>query len=114
MLLTLLAFSVVGAATPPPADTMAAFYSAANRAAYVEALGYWAPETASTLKKGLKEFCNEQTAGRTLERVEVLKQEVRGDRAEVRMELYFTSGLAVHTGSLVRQNGVWKILYLGS
>jgi hypothetical protein len=119
MLLPLvLAFSV---GNPPgsarlPAETVTAFYRAANTAAYREAESYLTPEALKAITDGtaFPEFCNAQTADRTLERIEVLKEEVRGDVAEVRVELYFDAGLALHRGILVRRNGVWKIKSFGS
>jgi hypothetical protein len=120
MLLPLvLAFSVggpPGSASPLPAETVAAFYKAANTAAYQEAESYLTPEALKAIKNGtpFREFCDAQTADRTLERIEVLKEEVRGDVAEVRVELYFDAGLALHRGILVRRNGVWKIKAFGS
>jgi hypothetical protein len=114
MLLAILAFSGAIGPTSPPGETVLAFYRAANRAAYEEAQGFWAPENAKALAGGVRAFCDDQTSGRTLEKVEVLKQEVRGDLAEVRVELYFSAGLALHRGSLVRRNGVWKIWALES
>jgi hypothetical protein len=104
--------------SPLPAETVAAFYRAANRAAYGEAETYFTAEALEAIKngpeQGFREFCNAQTADRTVERIEVLKQEVRGDVAEVRVELYFSAGLALHRGGLVRRNGVWKINTFGS
>jgi hypothetical protein len=114
MMLALLAVTVGLGSAPLPAETLTAFYRAANRAAYEEAQVYWAPEGLPGLKGGLRAFCEHETEGRTLERVEVLKQQVHGDEAEVRVELYFSSGLALHEGTLVRRNGTWKIRTIGS
>jgi hypothetical protein len=114
MILTLLAIALGPTSTPLPSDTLAAFYRAANRAAYEEAKVYWAPERLPGLKGGLRAFCDEETEGRTLEKVEILKEQVHGDEAEVRVELYFSSGLALHETTLVRRNGAWKIRTLGS
>jgi hypothetical protein len=116
LMLLVLACSATTARAPLPAETVAAFYSAVNTAAYKEAKDYLAPEALEAVRgdAALRHFGDAQVSDRTLERIEILKEEVRGDLAEVRVELYFDSGLALHRGLLVRRNGIWKIKALSS
>lgn len=114
MLLTLLLTAAVGVKAAPPAETFAAFYRAANRAAYTEAESYFTPEALKKIQ-GFRKFCDSETAGRTLERFEILKEEVKGDIAEVRVELYYANeGLALHLARLQRRDGVWRISAVGA
>jgi hypothetical protein len=114
MLLALLLSVTAGVKEAPPAETFAAFYRAANRAAYSEAESYFTPEALKEIRT-FRKFCDSETGGRTLERLEILKEEVKGDVAEVRVELYYANeGLALHLARLERRNGVWRIIAVGA
>jgi hypothetical protein len=99
-----------------PSEVFRAFLAAANRGAYVTAEGYLTAEAAQAIRKGLggegalREYCDMRTRNRSLVRIRVLGEDIRGESASVRFEIdYRGEGLATGEECLVRDGSRWRI-----
>lgn len=114
-----------------PGETVIAAYEAGNAGNYSEAsllcsrrLNKYFTETAGegNRDRGLKFMFDEITNKRTLDRVEILKEEKSregseifkekedGDHVTVEMKLYYKNGdVKDNSATLVREDGTWKI-----
>jgi len=83
-----------------PAEIVKAAYTNANEGKYTEAEKYLSSEVYSAMKGGFggfgggaKNVWDEATRNGTIERIEILKEEIRGDGAKVYFRLYFKDGI---------------------
>lgn len=118
MLVAVLAFAIstrFGGPHGSPAEVIKAFYSACNSGNYSVAERLLVPERMLTsdiaaIDGGLRGICDTETKQGRLQKVEILKQEVRGEVAEVRYTLYYADGSALEeTQGLVMKHSGWKI-----
>lgn len=117
MLVAVLA--VLGELAPygSPAEVIKTFYSACNSGNYSVAEELLVPEAnramthgTGAVQGGLRGICDLETQGGHLTKVEILKEEVRGNLAQVRYMLYYADGSATEeTQGLVVRHWVWKI-----
>lgn len=100
-----------------PSDTVVAAYMAANEGKYSEAEAYISSEVLNAMKGGrrvlaggMKALCDEATRNGTIERIEILREEVRGEGATVYYRLHFEDGSKKESDQdLIKENGVWKM-----
>jgi len=119
MLILVLAFAILTGLVPygSPAEVIKTFYSACNSGNYSVAERLLVPEANRVLTLhigavdgGLPGICDEETKQGHLQRVEVLREEVHGDLAQVRYRLYFADGATIEDSQgLVVRHGIWKI-----
>lgn len=105
---------------PPrsPSVVVRAAYTAANAGRYTEASGCFIAlvrNTVNAMPGGAPVFTaalwDKTTRNGTIQRIEILKEEVRGEVAKVSFRLHFQDGSTEdHTAHLVKENGVWKIV----
>ena len=66
-----------------------------------------------TVEKEVRQASKEAKADGGLEKIEILGEDIQGNRATVRVNLYFKNGTTGGEGeckaSLVKESGVWKI-----
>lgn len=99
-----------------PSEVVKAFYSACNEARYSDAEALIATESLQVLKStfglsgGLKGYCDGATENGTLQSVEIVSQQSRGDGADIHVILHRKSGndQDIHE-SLIRSRDIWKI-----
>jgi hypothetical protein len=99
-----------------PSDVVKAFYTACNEAKYTDAEALITPESIQVLKStfglagGLKGYCDGATENGTLQSVEIVSQQLRGEGADIRLILHRKSGndQDIHE-TLIRSGNVWKI-----
>lgn len=100
-----------------PSDTVVAAYMAANEGKYSEAETYLSSEALNALKGelgalagGRKRIWDRKTRNGTIQRIEVLREEVRGEGATVYFLIHFEDGSTEEDEeSLIKEKGVWKI-----
>jgi len=100
-----------------PADVVKAFYMAGNEGKYSEAEKYLSSEALVLMKSelgalvgGMKGAMDEATKEGTIERIEILEEEIRGEGATVRLILHFRDGMKEEDDeSLIQERGAWKI-----
>lgn len=119
MLVTVLAFTTLTGFVPygSPAEVIKTFYSACNSGNYSVAARLLVPEASRALTRhigavdgGLRGICDEVTKQGHLQRVEVLQQEVHGERAQVRYMLYYADGSTIEESQgLVLKRWAWEI-----
>jgi hypothetical protein len=100
-----------------PSETVKAFYDAANRGKYDEARKYLSSEFLKALDGalgakggGTRGILDRATRDGTIEKVEVIKEEIRGDGAIVHMKLHLKGGnTELENPPLIKEKGAWKI-----
>ena len=103
-----------------PSDVVLKAYKAANEGKYAEVEKYLSFDTVDAIKAATKEFgswvggmkgiWDEWTRKRTIERLEKLNEEIRGDRAKVYFRIHFKDGSAKDDDvNLIKEGGQWKI-----
>jgi len=100
-----------------PSEVVRAFYMAANEGKYSESEKYLSSEALNALKSGMgmfvggmKGLLDKATRNGRIEKVEILKEEIRGEGAEVRFRVFFKDGDSKKDSeTLIREDGVWKI-----
>jgi hypothetical protein len=110
-----------GVASPfqkSPGDVVKAFYQAANDGKYSEAQQLLSEDAQRAIKGdlgqlagGFKKVCDENTRGGTIARIDVQKEEVRGEGATVVVKVWFKDGSAKDgdRNSLIKEKGAWKL-----
>jgi len=119
MLAAVLALAILTVFAPygSPAEVIKTFYSACNSGNYSAAERLLVPEANRVLTRhvgavdgGLPGVCDQETKRGHLQKVEILRQEVRGGVAQVRYMLYYADGSAAEESQgLVVRHWVWKI-----
>lgn len=101
-----------------PGDVVKTFYSAANEGKYSEVEEMISDNakniltgTIGQMTGGLKGFCDKSTRNGTLTKVEITKEDVRGEGATVFAKLVFKDGSSDNNDKtfLIKQNGAWKV-----
>jgi hypothetical protein len=98
-----------------PADVVKATYKAANEGRYSEAEKYLSSDFLNSPWRGLgasslKAQWDALTKNGSLETIEILKEDVRGEGARVHFRLHFKDGATQDSAEpLIQENGVWKI-----
>lgn len=100
-----------------PSQVVKAAYMVANESKYSEADKHLSSEILNVMKGGLgalaggtKGVWDKATRNGTIERIEILKEEIRGEGAIVHFRLYFKDGSTKGDDEpLIKENGVWKI-----
>jgi len=114
--LTLL--SGCGLGQKSPSQVVKAFYEAANAARYSEVEQYIASDTLSLVKGtlgafagGLKGWCDLETKNGTLTKVDIIREEARGEGATVFARIHFKDGTTKENDKtqLIKEKGEWKI-----
>lgn len=111
------ACSTTGIFSKNPSDTVVAAYMAANEGKYSEAETYLSSEVLSAMKVGLgalaggmKGMWDQATRNGTIDRIEFLREEVRGEGATVYFRIHFKDGTTKDDDEpLLKEEGVWKI-----
>jgi hypothetical protein len=99
-----------------PGEVVTRVYTACNEGKYSEAEGYFSSSLKSLINGqlgamagGMQGFCDDSTRKGTLQRVEILKVEVRGEGARVYYRLHFKDGSTKEDhDDLIKENGAWK------
>lgn len=103
-----------------PSDVVKDLYSAANEGKYSDAEKLFSQETLNAIKGllgqmggGLKGICDENTKNGSITRVEILKEEIRGEGATVIARIYFKDNTTKENDktSLIKEKGIWKITF---
>jgi hypothetical protein len=100
-----------------PADVAKAAYMAANEGRYSEVEQYLSSDAINAVKSslgamagGMKGIWDKTTRNGTIERIEILKEEIRGEGARVQFKIYFKGGATKEDHeSLIQEKGSWKI-----
>jgi len=98
-----------------PGDAVKQFYESANRGAYAEARKLFAQDSVRGIERvvgSFRAYCDSKTMSRTMSRIEIVREDVRGNEADVRVRVTFTDGLTIGTESLVRENESWKLSWM--
>lgn len=105
-------FTISGCGTKTPSQVVVATYMAANNGKYSEAEEYLSVNVANlaALSGGMKSNCDRATRNGTIQKVEVLKEDIRGEVATVFFKVLFKEGkIKKDSETLVKENGLWKI-----
>ncbi len=124
-LLMLVALVLVGALcsgcrsiiSKSPSEVVKAAYMAANEGKYSEVEKYESVQLVTAMKGelgllagGEKGLWDKQTRNGTIARLEIIKEEIRGEGAKVNIRIYFKDGQTMEDDeSLIRENGGWKL-----
>ena len=101
-----------------PGDVAKAFYAAANEGRYSEAEQMLSEDAKNFIKGtlgqmvgGIKGICDQNTRDGTIARVDIQKEEVRGEGATVIAKISFRDGSSKDDDktSLIREKGSWRI-----
>ncbi len=100
-----------------PSDVVKAAYLAANEARYTEFESYLSSEAlamsktpAAVMSGGIKGALDKVTRNGTIVRIEILKEEIRGEGAKVQYKFHFKDGSTEESDdTLVLQKGLWKM-----
>jgi hypothetical protein len=103
-----------------PSDVVLEAYKAANEGKYAEVEKYLSFDTVDAIKAateafgswvgGMKGTWDKATRNRTIEKIKILNEEIRGDKAKVRYRIHFKDGSAKDDDvNLVKEGGQWKI-----
>jgi len=100
-----------------PSEVVVAAYMAANEGKYSEAEKYMSSEVINAMKSGLgalaggwKGSWDQTTRNGTIQRIEILKEEVRGEGATVHFRIHFKDGKTKDDDEpLIKEGGQWKI-----
>lgn len=117
VILSLGACSKTGLFQKTPSETVIATYMAANEGKYSEAGKYLSSEVINAMKGGLgalvggmKGIWDQSTRNGNIERIEILREEIRGEGATVYFRIHFKDGTTKNDDEpLIKENGVWKI-----
>ncbi len=109
-------FTACGRANKSPSQIVRDLYDAANAGRYVAAEKYFCADARKYIKgaypRGLKALCDQQTRYGTLVKVEILKEEIKGDEATVMAKLWFKDKTAIaEKTKLIKERGEWKIAF---
>lgn len=97
-----------------PAETVKAFYMAANEAKYSEGKKY----LSSILDSGacdwawganIKLIMDSASRNGKIKKIEILKEEIRGEGAKVEFIVHFEKDKKKRSLDLIKEDGVWKI-----
>jgi len=106
-----------GTGEQSPAETVKTVYMAANGGWYSETEQYIYSEVLNSIKQNLgtlhliKEWDNYTRNGK-IEKIEILKEIIRGERAEVYFKVYFKGGeIKQDQDLLIKEGKQWKILF---
>lgn len=60
---------------------------------------------------GFEKIMDEQTNNCTVSKVDIVSEEINGDKATVKAKLTYKNGTSKETGAvnLVKEDGIWKI-----
>jgi len=100
-----------------PSQVVVAAHMAANEGKYSEAEKYMSSEVINAMKSGLgalaggwKGAWDKTTRNGTIQKIEILKEEVRGEGATVHFRIHFKDGKTKDDDEpLIKENGQWKI-----
>ena len=100
-----------------PSEVVIAAYMAANEGKYSEAEKYLSSEVMNAMKGGIgalaggmKGAWDKTTRNGTIEKIEILKEEVRGEGANVFFKIHFKDGKTKDDDEpLIKEDGRWKI-----
>lgn len=101
-----------------PTTVVQEFYEHANAGRYTDAQEMLSAEAKNAisgplgqLSGGWKRICDSNTKNGTIQRVEILSEDVRGEGAAVIANIHFRDGSSKSrdTTSLVKEGGKWKI-----
>ncbi|MCK4385899.1 MAG: DUF4878 domain-containing protein [candidate division Zixibacteria bacterium] len=93
-----------------PSETVKAFYISANEGKYSECKKYFTSPIWDEFGSYWKNIVDGASHSGTIERIEILKEEIRGEGARVYFVISFKDG-STHKDdvSLIKEDGVWKI-----
>lgn len=97
-----------------PSQVVVAVYMAANEAKYSEVKKYLSSELINNLRapgSSMKELCDYMTSNGTIQKIEILKEEVRGEGAKVYFRIHFKDGKTTDVIEipLIKEGGQWKL-----
>jgi hypothetical protein len=106
---------VTSIADNTPEGVVKAYYTACNEGKYSESASYLTSELLQVIKSPmgvakdlLRVHCDSQTKNGTMDRIDNIKAEVRGEGAEVTFTLIYKDGSSKDDSeSLFKQAGVW-------
>lgn len=102
-----------------PSDVVIAAYMAANKGKYSETEKYLPSSSAimNSVKEGLvsravfNAIWDEATRNGTIEKIEILKEEIRGEGAKVSFRIYYKDGKTIDNDEpLIKEKRRWKIV----
>lgn len=91
-----------------PAETVKAFYMAANGAKYSEGKKYVTAE-AFCWFGDIQVMMDHVSRNGKIKKIEILKEEIRGEGAKVEFILHFEKDKEKESLDLIKEDGVWKI-----
>ena len=114
LLLTLQGCKLIGES---PSEVVEAAYMAANRGEYSEAEHHLSSEALNAMKGtlgilagGMKEVWDRETKNGSIDRIEIVGEQIRGEGAAVYCRFHYKDGSTKDSSeSLIKENGVWKI-----
>lgn len=117
ILLTTIFFGACNIFSKSPGQVVRAFYTAGNAGEYSEAEKYLSAEAVGYfngplggLIGGLKKGIDTQTHNGTIAKIDILKEDIRGEGATVVYTItYKDKTTANFSDPLLKENGVWKI-----
>lgn len=101
-----------------PGAVVQAFYMAANAGKYSEAEQFLSEDADKAIRGdlgqlagGFKNICDKNTKEGTIAKVEVQKEEVRGEGSTVIVKIFFKDGSTKDEdkNSLIKEKGAWKL-----
>lgn len=100
-----------------PSQATQGAYEAANQGKYSEIESYMSSEALSAMKGdlgamagGVKGIWDKETHNGTITKIEILREEVRGEGAKVYFRLYFKDGTKKENSvPLIREKGHWRL-----
>jgi hypothetical protein len=100
-----------------PGDVVRAFYSAANAGRYSDAKELFSEDGRKLLDSdlvqlagGIKGICDKGTKNGTIVKVDIVKEEIRGEGAHVSAAILFKDGSKNSDDySLIMEKGSWKL-----
>ena len=100
-----------------PSDVVKAAYMTANEGKHSEVEKYLLSEVINSMKGGLgalaggmKGVWDEATRNGTIQNIEILREEVRGEGTTVYFRIHFKDGTTKDDDKpLIKENGQWKI-----
>lgn len=106
-----------GIVSKSPAEVVQVAYMAANAGNYSEAGEHLSKETHAAMEGGLgalaggmKGIWDEVTRDGTIERIEILEENIRGEGAEVRFRIHYKDGQTEEEDEpLIKEDGKWRI-----
>jgi len=96
-----------------PSQVEVAVLMAINEGKYSEVKEYLSSEIKSTIEEdmaGRRRYWDKMTCNGTIQRVEILKEEVRGEGARVYVRIHYKDGETIDDDDfLIKENGQWKL-----